>query len=662
MTNDSSQPPPAPQTPDTPYVGLVPYGEADAAFFFGRDEETRIVAGNLRASGLTLLYGASGVGKTSLLRAGVVHGLHELAREHARTKLERTPFSVCVFAAWRDDPLPALMESIRAAAVEELGADDLSRWAPGEPAADRLRSWTEEVRTMLVVLDQFEDYFLYHPDEEGEGSFAGEFPAIVNDPNLRVHFLLSIREDSLAKLDRFKGHIPRLFSNYVRIEHLNRAAARRAIEAPIDEWNRRRSSAYTIEPALVEAVIDATATGGLALGHGVSDATSAGSNGERVEAPFLQLVMERLWRATVEAGSSDLTISRLDELGGAERIVENHLLDALGSLARPDQAVAADVFRFLVTRSKTKIAHPASDLAEWTRRSEPEVEAVLDKLCRAESGRILRRIPPPPTGGGDTRYELFHDVLAEPIAEWRTDYDQELRRRATVRRFARVGGILLAARRRVRHPGRMGARATKRSPQRNAVGDVARARDGGERKGRRSRRAIAAPRARGTSSESERRSIERDGRGARGRTALGGHGDSARRRGRRSDDCVQPGRPNARLRRLRRHAPALGHTGANDARRAAPRPHERGLGTVVQPRRKNARILELRRNRAALGCPGLRVSSASPSTPMSERCEASRSAPTVARSPSAARTTRCGCGMCSSAGQWVPRSGVIAAR
>ena len=443
MTSESSQPPPAPQTPDTPYVGLVPYGEADAAFFFGRDEESRIVAGNLRASGLTLLYGASGVGKTSLLRAGVVHDLHELAREHARTKLEPTPFAICVFAAWRDEPLPALMESIRAAAVEELGADGLSRWVPGEPAADRLRSWTEEVRTLLVVLDQFEDYFLYHPDEDGEGSFAGEFPAIVNDSNLRVHFLLSIREDSLAKLDRFKGHIPRLFSNYVRIEHLNRAAARRAIEAPIDEWNRRRSSAYTVEPALVEAVIDATATGGLALGHGVSGPASTRLNGERVEAPFLQLVMGRLWRATVEAGSSDLTVSRLDELGGAERIVENHLLDALGSLPGPDQAVAADVFRFLVTRSKTKIAHPASDLAEWTRRSEPEVEVVLDKLCRAESGRILRRIPPSPTGGSNTRYELFHDVLAEPIAEWRSDYDQEQRRRATVRRFTRVGGVLL---------------------------------------------------------------------------------------------------------------------------------------------------------------------------------------------------------------------------
>ncbi len=434
MTDDSSQPPPA-QSPETPYVGLVPYGEADAAFFFGRDEESRIVAGNLRASGLTLLYGASGVGKSSLLRAGAIHELHELAREHASTKLERMRFAVCAFAAWRDDPLPALMETIRAAASEELGVDGLRAWVPGEPAADTLRAWTERVRTLLVVLDQFEDYFLYHPTEDGEETFAGAFPEIVNDPNLRVHFLLSIREDSLAKLDRFKGQIPRLFANYVRIEHLNRAAARRAIEGPIEEWNRRQSSAYTVEPALVEAVIDATASGGLVLGRGATEATSGDTDAERVEAPFLQLVMERLWRASLQAGGSQLTLSRLEELGGAGRIVENHLLEALGSLTSPEQAVAADIFRFLVTRSRTKIAHPASDLAEWTHHAEPEVEAVLDKLCRAESGRVLRRIPPPPTGDGETRYELFHDVLAQPVLAWSAERrtEREIERQLTER-------------------------------------------------------------------------------------------------------------------------------------------------------------------------------------------------------------------------------------
>ncbi len=82
---------------------------------------------------------------------------------------------------------------------------------------------------MLVILDQFEEYFLYHENEDGDGTFAVEFPRAVNRPDLRASFLISIREDALAKLDRFKGRIPNLFDNYLRIEHLDRAAARAAI-------------------------------------------------------------------------------------------------------------------------------------------------------------------------------------------------------------------------------------------------------------------------------------------------------------------------------------------------------------------------------------------------------------------------------------------------
>jgi len=437
----------APSLPKTPYVGLVPYGEEDADFFFGRDEEKQIVAGNLRASRLTILYGPSGVGKTSLLRAGVVHDLREQVRENAARQPERAPFAICVFQGWQDDPLPALAEAIRASAVEALGGEELPPWRPSEPFVEMLRDWTERVRTLLVVLDQFEDYFRYHPDEDGEGTFATEFPRIVNDPNLRVNFVVSIREDAWAKLDRFEGRIPRLFANYVRVEHLSREAAREAIEGPVDEWNRRLppdGEPYTVEPELVEAVIDAAAAGELAAGEGTEVAVLDAARADAIEAPFLQLVMERLWRATVEVGSRELTRARLDELGGAQRIVENHLLEALGGLSRAEQAVAADVFRFLATRSKTKVTQSATDLAEWTRRPEPEVAAVLDKLCSSESGRILRPIPPPAGENESMRYELFHDVLAEPILDWRRGHEQERDRRAARRRFARIGGVLLS--------------------------------------------------------------------------------------------------------------------------------------------------------------------------------------------------------------------------
>lgn len=63
--------PPAPARPRTsPYQGLQPFAERDAPFFFGRDAERTILAANLMAARLTLVYGASGVGKSSVLGPG----------------------------------------------------------------------------------------------------------------------------------------------------------------------------------------------------------------------------------------------------------------------------------------------------------------------------------------------------------------------------------------------------------------------------------------------------------------------------------------------------------------------------------------------------------------------------------------------------------------
>jgi hypothetical protein len=67
----------------SPYVGLQPYGEDDSVFFFGREAERKILSANLGASRLTVLYAESGVGKSSVLRAGVASHLRRLAEQNA---------------------------------------------------------------------------------------------------------------------------------------------------------------------------------------------------------------------------------------------------------------------------------------------------------------------------------------------------------------------------------------------------------------------------------------------------------------------------------------------------------------------------------------------------------------------------------------------------
>ena len=131
----------------------------------------------------------------------------------------------------------------------------------------------------------------------------------MNRRDLRVSFLVSMREDSIAKLDFFKGRIPNLFDNYLRIDHLDSRQARDAIvqagRAVQSDARRQANAAINVEPALVDAVLDQVAAGRVALGGTgkgrVAASDTASSTGERVETPYLQLVMTRLWQEEVDS-------------------------------------------------------------------------------------------------------------------------------------------------------------------------------------------------------------------------------------------------------------------------------------------------------------------------------------------------------------------------
>jgi WD40 repeat protein len=452
-----------------PYKGLTPYDESDAPFFFGREAEREIITANLMASRLTLLYGPSGVGKSSVLRAGVVHHLRKLSQQNL---IERgTPeFIVVVFNTWRDDPISGLMAHVKEA-ISPLLAGQKIREAEKDSLLKNLQFWSEHIDgDLLIILDQFEEYFLYHPQEDGDGTFAVEFPRAVNRPDLRISFLISVREDALAKLDRFKGRIPNLFDNYLRIDHLDRAAARAAIEKPIIEYNRLQTNGQTvsIEPELVEAVLDQVKTGQVVLGEagrGAVEGADTRSGEGRIETPYLQMVMTRLWDEEITpalsaetgkgtGGEGVLRFSTLQRLGGAERIVHTHLDTTMSALPPDERDAAAQIFHYLVTPSGTKIAHTVSDLAEYAHISPEQITPVLDKLS-GTGIRILRPVAPPVHQPGLPRYEIFHDVLAGAILDWRARYVQaqelaeadrkiaEERQRANKLRWGMIGLTLL---------------------------------------------------------------------------------------------------------------------------------------------------------------------------------------------------------------------------
>src|SRR6185369_13780824 len=150
--------------------------------------------------------------------------------------------TVVVLGKWVGDPLISLKATIVEGVQESLPKifpRDTTSDLLALPLAKMLKKVTKhrEVMELLIILDQFEEYFVYHSGAIAD-SFAEEFSRAVCDSESRVNFLISIREDWLARLDRFKARIPYLFDHSIRINHLDRTDAEKAIRRPIEEYNK----------------------------------------------------------------------------------------------------------------------------------------------------------------------------------------------------------------------------------------------------------------------------------------------------------------------------------------------------------------------------------------------------------------------------------------
>ena len=420
--------------PDGPYKGLARFddSELDERFFFGRDRETELVASNLVGARLTVLYGPSGVGKSSLLRAGVVRRLRALVPAGGGIAVGDGVLPVVV-DQWRDDPLGAIAAAAGAAGPE----------SPLELADVLAERCAEIGGEIYLVLDQMEEYFVYHGRDSG-GPLREALAEILTRPTLRVHVLLGIRDDALSELDVFKGRVPGLFGNVLRLDHLDVDAAHAAIIEPLVEFEVLGGARMTAETALVAAVVDQVASGRIERRLAGRGMVAGGTRRGRVEAPYLQLVMARLWDVERAQGSVVLRAETLAELGGAGRIVQQHLERALATLDAPDRAVVAALFHQLVTPSGTKIAHGVGDLSRYAGEPPERLEDVLHALS---SERVVRAVPG--KNGGGPRYEIYHDVLAGAVLDWgaRHEADRALaeEREAAGRRHRRMAAIVVLA-------------------------------------------------------------------------------------------------------------------------------------------------------------------------------------------------------------------------
>lgn len=437
--------------PSSPFQGLQPFPEARSDYFFGRALDVVLVADNARAHPLTVLFGPSGVGKTSLLHAGVIPRIrHENASRREAFGQVETVVAAC--SDWRDDPVRAMSEAIRAAFRDQLGVE-LDRGHDGadsyvDPRVVLGACQVHEV-DLLLVLDQVDELFTYGSERVER---VARYLRPLADRGARANVLLAIREDALALLDEMVPQLPDVFDNPLRLQHLDEAGAREAVAGPVERFNgaHRDLVPWVVEPDLIDELVRQVRIGRVRVEWAAGPAVEDAEEDVRVEAAFLQLVLLQLWDTELADGSSIMRASTLRALGGAEQIVRQHFDRVVAGFDAADLDALCDLSGYLVTPSGTKIAHTASDLAELAGRSLEDTRRLLLALSAGDR-RVLRDLPAAlDVPHAEPRYEIFHDILALAVRDWRGRHLADRRLAQEQRRLATEEQLHHETRRRLR--------------------------------------------------------------------------------------------------------------------------------------------------------------------------------------------------------------------
>jgi hypothetical protein len=399
---------------ECPYVGLDPFEAAHTAYFFGRRRESKIIVDHVCARPVTILYGSSGVGKTSILNVGLPAAL-----------VHRRGWMIAVLRDWQDpDSLERrAVEAVLTALpspphhpLHHFGLAPLIAWATRSTG-----------RRLVLVFDQFEEYFLYRDRNRMRALEVAMGDMIVRG-DLPLHLLVSLRDDALYRLDELRAYVPGILDTTIKLGHLDDASVEEAITGPVDRYNgeyRKGDHPVTVENQLVRTLI-------LQLKEtGREHSRAANADEQPIELSYLQLALTKLWAA--EGGAQvtalrEATLTDDNKLGGVRRIIRDHVNSVMRGLSIEDQTLCAKLFDRLVTGIGSKVAYPTEGLAApdvaGPNVSQERVEAVLGKLTPKQS-RILK----PVTTGGMPGFEIFHDVLGLPVLEWRRRFQAEVRRR-----------------------------------------------------------------------------------------------------------------------------------------------------------------------------------------------------------------------------------------
>ncbi len=407
------------------YPGPYPFDEAQKDLFFGRDRESQELFYMVAAERLVVLFAKSGIGKTSLLQAGVTPKLRQANIAPINIRFNDTSKS----------PLQIFKDIFCEKTNQTLDNQDITLW---ELLKNTQLEKDEKTQTPLLILDQFEELFTLNFDFAARLEFfnalsylvSGDMPDEVfehlaksgklSDKEIRdfekpplLKIVIALRSDMLHYLDEISMPIPSILRNRYQLLPLKDNAAREAIEKPAaaEGENFKITERFGFTP------------------NAMQDMMQVLSKDNEVESFQLQLVCRGIEEKILKGKRSKYDAFHLaamdknglkqlnaDFFGGKEGIqffIENFYREVLQKL---EQVLPSEGFREDNSDLGQQIIENQL-LTDSGRRRSVDKETLLENgateqiLAHFEQERLLRKEPRMNT----FYYELSHDTLVEPI-------------------------------------------------------------------------------------------------------------------------------------------------------------------------------------------------------------------------------------------------------
>ena len=352
-----------------PFKHLSAYERDDEKFYFGRKKETAELYQMSFETDLILMYGLSGVGKSSLIGCGLANMFEEY--EWLKISVRRgSNFNISLF--------------------EELNNRTKENSADIAEKIKILRN--QEFRPIYLIFDQFEE--LYISGEEKEQKIFYQNIKDILSLNLPVKIIISIREEYLGYLYDFEKVVPQLFSHKYWVKPLLFDVIDEILQGLIDNQE--------------ESLISIQNDDKVPLASGIKKMFE-NADEKTVDLPSLQILFGECYKS-LEGKEVTFSFSKL------ENILEKNIRDILweyltGLVSKTKNNAVWGLLRNLVTEAGTKKTCSKKDIEKRFESSKIEITQAANIL---KNKGILHEIK---RNGEKEYWELYHDALAKCISE-----------------------------------------------------------------------------------------------------------------------------------------------------------------------------------------------------------------------------------------------------